>query len=101
MKTMTQNEIPGMEGQGYIFVRNGKVQHYQHGEGGITGMLVAANYRAAKKLVKGIPGASIAAVGSVPGETLAGQARAAMQVEGCSGIFVSHDGETLQFFSPA
>jgi hypothetical protein len=98
---MTLDQIPGFEGQGYMLVRKGIVLHYQHGPGGVTGMLVATNWSAAKKLRKGIPGASIAVVGSIPGETLEGQMNAAMEVEGCDGVFVSQDGETLQFFSPA
>jgi hypothetical protein len=100
---MRLNEIPGLEGQGYIFTRNGMVQHYRNG--GKKGMLVAATHESAKKLADMFKREghrmSIAAVGTIPGETLEVQARSAIRDAGADGIFFTHDGESLRFLTPA
>lgn len=82
------------EAEGYIFVRNGRVQYVRDSMD--CGMLVAGNRSAARKMQKLVPGASIADVGSIPGETLEDLAAVAIQ-EG-AGIFISHDGNKFSFY---
>ena len=96
------NDAPRLGEQGFIFTRNGVVQHYE-GDGQ-WGILVAATYDDAERVVERLFAEHghkirVSPFGSVPGETtLEGQANAALKF-GATGVWLT-DGEQMQFFSP-
>jgi hypothetical protein len=88
---------------GYIFTCRGIVQHWDDGTGK-QGMMFATNYAAAQALAtRMIPPhggkMSIAAIGSIPGETLMGQYRESIAF-GANGIWATDDGDAFYFFVP-
>jgi hypothetical protein len=86
----------------FILVSDGKAElTNQMGYG--LGLLVAMNHAAAKKMADAVHAAqgrqlSVAAVGSVQGETLANHIALAVLGHGAKGCYVTDDGETMQFF---
>ena len=94
--------LPETDGRGFIFTNRGNVQHYRCK--GVDGLLVATTRDAASKLVKrfrqnGIK-LSIAEVGTLAGETLWPHWLAAKRT-GAEGIYVTSDGETLDYYEDA
>src|SRR4051794_28539772 len=87
----------------FIFTCNGMVQLSQQAHG--LGMLVALTREAANAMAaifskkKGVP-VAVAEVGTVQGETLAGQFAVAVVDQGAVGAYFTDDGKTLIFVSP-
>jgi hypothetical protein len=91
-------DFPGIEGQGYILTRKGMVQLY--GQNGRLGVIVAMTHAAAKKLKKRWKcSASIAKVGTIPGETLEHHFVANRSLGG-TGLWIT-DGNVLHWLTPA
>jgi hypothetical protein len=85
---------------GYIFTKKGIVQLYQ--QDGPKGLMVATAHKAARAIVKRFAGTirlTIAAIGSIEGETLEGQFRSA-QLHGATCLMVTADGETFDIYEP-
>jgi hypothetical protein len=86
----------------FLLVSEGRVELTKQAGHGV-GLIVAMNRAAAKKMADEIQAAqgkklSVAAVGSVPGETLAHHIAVAVLQYGAKGCYLTDDGETMQFF---
>jgi hypothetical protein len=97
-QSITFNDIPGIEGKGFILVRRGIVQLF--GQDGKLGVIIAKTHEGAKRLRDRFNnGATIAAVGSVAGECPMSLYLAHVH-QGARGLWVT-DGELLDWYTPA